>query len=102
MPGSRGQLPPGAAHAAVKRELLVRYLDIAVPAMLHGTRRFTYVDGAGAPSAAAAIRVFAEFADLLRGRRLTVHLVDGDPDALGDVRSELDDPAWLEVRTAAL
>ena len=34
----------------------MRYLDAAVPAMLHGTRRFTYVDGAGAPYASAAIQ----------------------------------------------
>jgi hypothetical protein len=99
MASTSGQLPPGAAHAAVKRELLVRYLDAAVPVMLHGARRFTYVERSGPqPAAGAALRVFGEFADLFRARRLAVLLVDGAPGALDAVRAELDDPGWLDVR----
>jgi hypothetical protein len=65
----------------VKRELLVRYLDAAVPAVLHRARRFTYAEryagatvpgDAGEPATIAALRVFGEFADLLDGRLLCV------------------------------
>ena len=51
---------PGTAHATVKRELLVRYLDAAVPVVLHGTRRFTYAEGYvdGDASAVAAVQLF--------------------------------------------
>lgn len=75
----------GAAHSAVKRELLVRYLDACTPTMLHSARRMTYAEGyvagAGEPFAVAALRVFAEFADLLAHRRLDVVLVGDDPTA---------------------
>ena len=73
----------------VTRELLVRYLDTWAPGALHGARRATFaqawsssppVDVADAAradldAAEAALRVFAEFADRLRGRRLAVVLV---------------------------
>ena len=75
----------GTAYGAVKRELLVRYLDACAPTVLHGSRRMTYAEGyaagAGEPSAVAALRVFAEFVDLLAGRRLDVVLVTDDPTA---------------------
>src|SRR5262249_31393096 len=76
--------PPGERHDKVKRELLVRLLDDAVPALPHGAKRFTYAEGyAGSGrSSVAALRVFAEFADRLRGRRLAVVLTGADPDAL--------------------
>ena len=65
--------------ADVNRELLVRYLDTWTPTALHGARRATFVQAwtgpAGTGVAEAALRVFAEFADRLRGRRLTVVLV---------------------------
>ncbi|MET7833707.1 hypothetical protein ABZS44_12830 [Micromonospora sediminicola] len=69
---------------AVLRELLVRQLDHWLPAALHRARRATlalaYAGGA-AVGAEAALRVVAEFADRLRGRRLTVLvLADADPD----------------------
>jgi three-Cys-motif partner protein len=70
-----------ATHGAVKRELLVRLLDSAMSAT-HGG--FTYAegyaggDGGRESSAVAALRVFAEFADRLRGRRSIV-LVGADP-----------------------
>ena len=83
----------GTAHGAVKRELLVRYLDACAPAVLHGSRRMTYAEGyaagAGEPSAVAALRVFAEFADLLAGRRLDVVLVADDAAAQGLVAARL-------------
>ncbi|MEO3926607.1 hypothetical protein ABGB07_22480 [Micromonosporaceae bacterium B7E4] len=58
---------------AVKRELLVRQLDSWVPAALHRSRRATFAQaypGADGGAADAALRVFGEFADLLRGRRM--------------------------------
>ena len=70
--------PPTAAsgpHTAVKLELLVRYLDFWTPTALGSGRRATYLDRSGY-GAAAAVPVFAEFADLLTGRGLEV-LVDG-------------------------
>jgi hypothetical protein len=64
-----------SAHAAVKHELLVRYLDAWLPAAVHGHKRVTYVDsGADGESAAAAARVFAEFPDLLARHTLTMVL----------------------------
>jgi hypothetical protein len=79
-----GERHGGDRHGKVKRELLVRLLNDAVPALLHGAKRFTYAEGyAGSGrSSVAALRVFAEFADRLRGRRLTVVLAGADPDAL--------------------
>ncbi len=69
--------------AAVTRELLVRYLDTWAPTALHSARGATFVQvWPGAPdadTAEAALRVFAEFADRLRGRRLTVVLISEQP-----------------------
>jgi hypothetical protein len=66
-----------SAHAAVKQELLVRYLDFWVPAALHTARAARYLD-CSRRGPAAVLRVVAEFADLLAGRELTV-LVAGGP-----------------------
>ncbi|HEV7899143.1 MAG TPA: hypothetical protein VGP31_15010 [Planosporangium sp.] len=95
-----------ATQATVKRELLVRLLDSTVPA-LHGG--FTYAEGyagAGAgpePSAVAALRVFGEFADRLRGP-LAVVLVGADRDRLNALcervtraRAEIDLPERVRV-----
>ncbi|WP_200215229.1 hypothetical protein [Micromonospora coerulea] len=60
---------------AVLRELLVRQLDHWLPGALHRSRRATLAlayAGGDAGGAEAALRVVAEFADRLRGRRLTV------------------------------
>src|SRR2546429_2012193 len=94
----------GTAHAAVTRELLVRYVDAVTPAVLHHAKRFTYAEGypgTGAdPSAAAALRVFGEFTDLLtKGRRLDVVLTGGDSTAAEAVRSEIGAPPGLRVAT---
>jgi hypothetical protein len=63
----------------VTRELLVRYLDTWAPAALHGARRATFVQAwAGEPdveAAEAALAVFGEFADRMRGRRLSIVLL---------------------------
>jgi hypothetical protein len=83
--------PSGPAHAAVKRELLVRLLDSTV-ATLHGG--FTYAEGyAGAvpgqeSSAVAALRVLGEFTDRLRGR-ISVVLVGADPERLDATSGEI-------------
>lgn len=63
-------------HTAVKQELLVRYLDFWVPAALHSAKAATYLDRSGY-GPAAAVRVIAEFADLLAGRELVI-LVAGE------------------------
>ncbi|GAA4704041.1 hypothetical protein [Phytohabitans rumicis] len=93
------------AIAGVVRELLVRYLDAWTPGALHGARGATFAHGwTGAPDAAApeaALRVFAEFADRLRGRRLAVLLVG--PTAvevarpLAAIQAELGTPPELSV-----
>ena len=77
--------------ADLKREVLVRHLEAWAPAALHRARRATYVhgyaDADGGHSAEAALRVFAEQADLVRGRELTM-LVIGDD--LSGVAARLD------------
>lgn len=94
-----------AALAAVKRELLVRYLDAWAPAALHGARRATFLVGyavAADDSAVAALRVFGEFADLLARHKLTVVVLAPDSDALAGslaaVRQELGAPPGLAIR----
>lgn len=60
---------------SVKREILVRHLENWAPAALHHARRATYVHGYADGSAAlveAALNVFTEQSDLVRGRELTM------------------------------
>ncbi|BCB88090.1 helix-turn-helix transcriptional regulator [Phytohabitans suffuscus] len=96
-----------SAIGGALRELLVRYLDAWTPGALHGARGATFAygwsttpDGA---TAEAALRVFAEFADRLRGRRLAVVLVGPAPGALAArmdaVQAELGTPPELSVHT---
>jgi hypothetical protein len=95
--------------ADVNRELLVRYLDTWTPTALHGARRATFVQAWGGPAdagvAEAALRVFAEFTDRLRGRRLTVVLVAPETGELTGrldaVQAELGTPAELAVHAVA-
>jgi hypothetical protein len=86
--------------AGVTRELLVRYLDTWTPGALHG-RRATYVQAGAVQTAESALRVFAEFADRLRGRRLAMVLVAPDADTIADrlaaVQAELGTPPDLTV-----
>jgi hypothetical protein len=60
----------------LKREVLVRHLETWAPAALHRARRATYAhgyaDADGGVLAEAALRVFAEQSDLVRGRELTM------------------------------
>jgi DNA-binding transcriptional ArsR family regulator len=66
--------------STVKQELLVRYLDAWAPAALHSARHVTYVDGYAdrGDSAIAALRVFAEFADVLDRHQLTMVIAGTD------------------------
>ncbi|MDQ7906037.1 hypothetical protein RB614_16105 [Phytohabitans sp. ZYX-F-186] len=94
-----------SAIAGAVRELLVRYLDAWTPGALHGARGATFAYGWATapdePTAEAALRVFAEFADRLRGRRLAVVLVGPAPGPLGArldaVQAELGTPPELSV-----
>jgi hypothetical protein len=79
------------AFAAVKRELLVRYLDTWAPAALHGTRQAGYAE-LSTGSTLDALRVFAEFPELLAKHRLEVVA------AGAAVPDDLDLPAGLDVR----
>ena len=84
----------GMTIADVTRELLVRYLDVWTPNVLHGAKRATFAlgfdtaDAASVLTAEAALRTFAEFDDMLRGRRLT-YLVVGPHDDT-DLAARLD------------
>ena len=66
----------------LKREVLVRHLETWASAALHRARRATYVhgyaDADGGFQAEAALRVFAEQSDLVRGRELTMLAVGDD------------------------
>ncbi len=89
----------------VTRELLVRYLDTWAPGALHGAKRATFAQSWSGPpdadTAEAALRVFAEFTDRLRGRRLAHVVVAPAPGALAErlaaVQAELGTPAALGV-----
>jgi|KBSSwiStaDraftv2_1062776.scaffolds.fasta_scaffold88513_2 hypothetical protein len=80
------------AFAAVKRELLVRYLDTWAPAALHGLRKVTYAELSSAWSVADAVRVFAEFPELLAKHGLDVV-------TSAAVSADLDLPLGLTVKT---
>jgi hypothetical protein len=96
--------------ASVTRELLVRYLDTWTPTALHAARRATFVQAwsagfADAATAEAALRVFGEFGDRLRGHRLAMVLVGPEADQvagpLDSVLVELAAPAGLTVHAVA-
>lgn len=100
-------------HGAVKRELLVRYLDAWTPTVLRSAKRVTFAHGyagsvgTGSESAAvAALRTFGEFTDRLSGKQLTMVLVEEDPDRLraldeqlAAVYAELGSPAALTIHS---
>ena len=90
--------------AAVTRELLVRHLEAWAPAALHRSRRATFAQayaGSGDETGEAALRVLADFADLLAGRRLTVVIVSEQAaeltERLGDVERDIGSPPELAV-----
>lgn len=80
--------------SGVVQELLVRYLDVWTPTALHARRAtFAYAShssAAGLPE--AALRVFAEFSDRFRGRRLGFVVVT--PESVGGLSGG---PADLDV-----
>lgn len=98
MSGRFGRRDP---HLAVKTELLVRYLDAWTPVALRSHRGASFVEAG--TSAADALRVFGESADLLDETHLDVVLVgvtvDVPPTGLS-IRSA--DPADLVVTGPAL
>jgi hypothetical protein len=73
------------AHTAVVHELIVRYLDAWTARALHGGRGVAYAQSGGGTDspAPAVVRVFSEFADRLRGQRLTVLVACPDGDVEG-------------------
>jgi hypothetical protein len=84
--------------AAVKREILVRHLETWAPAALHRGRRAAYVHGyadAAPELAEAALRVFTEQTDLVRGRELTMIALGRDVPGL----PELPPAAGLTLHT---
>lgn len=91
----------------VTRELLIRYLDTWAPGALSGGRRATFALASATPvsvpAAEAVLRVFAEFADKLRGRELTVIVAGPGADEarprLTELQRELRTPASLTVHT---
>ena len=95
---------------SVAREVLVRYLDTWAPVALHATRGATFaLIWTGQPdlaAAEAALRVFAEFGDRLRGgRRLAVVLVAPEVTGLrtraAELQRELRTPAEMAVHAVA-
>jgi hypothetical protein len=77
-------------HAAVERDVLVRYLDAWTAKALRSQRGGTYVECGG--FAADALRVFGEFSDRLEGHHLELVIVGSA--VPGEV------PAGLSVRVA--
>jgi hypothetical protein len=92
-------------HLAVKREVLVRYLDVWTTVALRSQRVATFVESGCADFVADAFRVFGEFADRLDGRHLEMVLVgsagSGEPPSGVSVRS-CADPADVVVAGPAL
>src|SRR5690242_10629219 len=101
-------MAPTRPHTAVKRELLVRYLDAWLPAVLHGARRVTYADGYPGSHTIAALRACGEFTDRLDGRELTMAVAEPDParrqrlaERLRQVHAELGAPAGIRLDVGA-
>ncbi|MGK5739243.1 hypothetical protein [Micromonospora sp. URMC 103] len=93
---------PSDPTVPVRRELLVRQLETWLPGALHRSRRATVAlayAGNDGGSADAALGVVAEYADRLRGGRLTVLVLAGEPGdlpaRLGPLQAEL--PADVAV-----
>ena len=87
-------------HLAVKREVLVRYLDAWTPVVLRSQHAATYVEFGDSDFVADAFRVFSEFADRLGGHHLDMVIVGASADSA--VLRELGaPPAGLSVRSVA-
>jgi hypothetical protein len=89
--------------ADLKREVLVRHLETWAPAALHRARRAIYAhgyaDADGGALAEAALRVFAEQSDLVRGRELTMVAIGDDVTAVAARLAAPDAAAGLTVQT---
>jgi hypothetical protein len=85
-------------HLAVKREVLVRYLDAWTAAALRSHRGATYVESGDRDFVADALRVFGEFADRLDEHHLEMVIVGFDPAAFQKMGEP---PAGLSVRSLA-
>src|SRR3954454_13215424 len=100
-PRRLGWAEPGMTGADLKRDVLVRRLPAWAPAALHRARRATYAhgyaDADGGALAEAALRVFAEQSDLVRGRELTMVVVGED---LTAVSARLDSAGAVEAGLA--
>lgn len=83
-------------HLAVKREVLVRYLDAWTPIALRSHRGATFVEAGDPEFAVDAFRVFGESADRLDEHHLDMVIVGTTTDV---VRGE--PPAGLSVRSVA-
>ncbi|GAA2589578.1 hypothetical protein GCM10010399_19590 [Dactylosporangium fulvum] len=89
----------------VTRELLVRYLDTWAPGSLHSAHGATFLYASGTAldhaTGEAALRALAEFADRLRGRRLSLLFVAPDVEGLQvrlqQAQRELKTPAEFAV-----
>jgi hypothetical protein len=97
MAGRPGRRDP---HLAVKREVLVRYLDAWTPIALRSHRGATYVEAGDGEFVVDAFRVFGESADRLEAHHLAVVLVGAAADA-PVVRELGEPPAGLAVRSVA-
>jgi hypothetical protein len=82
-------------HLAVKREVLVRYLDAWTSAALRSNRGATYVEFGDTGFAVDAFRVFGEFADRLDEHHLDMVIVGVSGETLGEP------PSGLSVRVVA-
>ncbi|WP_238010178.1 hypothetical protein KZZ52_05270 [Dactylosporangium sp. AC04546] len=86
---------------AVSRELLVRCLDNWAPGGLHSPHGATFLMASGGSiepeTAEAAVRALGEFADRLRGRRLSVVFVGPGVDGVEERLRELQTPVEFGV-----
>ncbi len=90
----------GNPHLAVKREVLVRYLDAWTPVVLRSHRGATYVECGDSDFMLDAFRVFSEFADRLGGHHLDMVIVGASADS-AVVRELGEPPAGLSMGSVA-
>lgn len=77
----------------------MRYLDAWTPIVLRSHRRATYIDASRDAFAAAALRVFGEFADRIAGHELDVVILRAPTESLATVLTELGQPPGLSLRS---
>jgi hypothetical protein len=83
-------------HGALKRDVLVRYLDAWTAAVLRSHRGATYVESGNRAFVVDAFRVFGEFADRFDGHDLDMLILGA-----GSVVELGEPPAGLSVRAVA-